>query len=116
VQTFITSTQIWTAVGYPLQVEGGTRIHLQTLVIFRYDTNCQLCRAARATTGRQRRHVPHVGGLSARIRRQATLQMNEMSQELIDTIFADEDKLVERKFVRLLQPIPTAYCFYFYHN
>jgi len=60
--------------------------------------------------------VPDDGGLSARVRRQATLHMNEMSQELIDTIFSDRDKLVERKFVNLFTDYATTYCFYFYYN
>jgi len=94
VQTFITRDDISTATGYPLQITGGTRIHLQTLVIFRYRTECELCNAARAASRQQQRQVPDVGGHSARRRRQATLHVNEMSQELITTIFADEDKLV----------------------
>jgi len=104
VQTFITRSDISTSTGYPLQITGGTRIRLQTLVIFRYRTDCQLCNAARATNDRRRRQVPDVGGPSRRRRRrrQVTVNTNEMSQELINTILADEDKLVRRNFMKLL--------------
>ena len=94
-QTFVTLDGITTSAGYPLQIAGGTRIHLRTLLIFRYRADNELCSAAKATTRRRRRQVPDVGGPLGRRRRQATLDGNKMSQELVDTILADEDKLVD---------------------
>ena len=99
-QTFVTLDGITTSAGYPLQIAGGTRIHLRTLLIFRYRADNELCSAAKATpakatTRRGRRQVPDVGGPSGRRRRQATLDGNVMSQELVDTILADGDKLVD---------------------
>jgi len=82
-------------------VIGGTRLQLQTLNMFRYRSDCALCTAARANTrrSRQRRQVPDsVGGPPARRRRQTDLPANnEISQQLINTIFADEDKSVMQK-------------------
>jgi len=92
VKTFITLNDITTSIGYPLQITGGTRIHLRTLIICRYRTNNELCRAAAGP-----RRVPSDGdGSSRRRRRQAVSDESIMSQELVNTILADEDKLVKR--------------------
>ena len=92
---------ITTSTGYPLQITGGSRIHLRTLLIFRYRSDNELCSAAAAAAAvRARRQVPdHGGPASRRRRRQAALQDSKMSQELVDTILADNDKLVGRYLV-----------------
>jgi len=96
-RTFITRSGITTATGYPLQITGGSRIHLRTLLIFRYRDDNELCSAAAART---RRQVPGAGGPSRRRRRQAAADVNKMSQELITTILADEDKSVGSSVVK----------------
>lgn len=91
---FITRNNISTSVGYPLQITGGTRIHLRTLVIFRYRPDNELCSAA-ARAGRDRRQVSDTdGGPSGRRHRRTTTNVNTMSQDLVTTILADKDKLV----------------------
>ena len=100
VQTFITLADITTSTGYPLQITGGTRIHLKTLVVFRYRTHNQLCNAAKATNRRDRRQVSDIGGQWGRIRRQTTSDESGMSQDLVTTILAYENKLVRRKVIK----------------
>jgi len=106
VQTFITRGGITTATGYPLQVTGGSRIHLRTLLVFRYRSDNELCSAAAAaaaaaaTAVRARRHVPDTGGPLTRRRRRDAGENNKMSQQLIGDILADEDKLVGRNVVQ----------------
>jgi len=89
--TFITLDDITTATGYPLQVTGGIRIHLQTLIIFRYHTDNELCSAARQW------HDDSDGDdndSSQRRRRRQVTSDTIMPQDLVRTILADEDKLV----------------------
>jgi len=107
VKTFITLSEITTENGYPKQISGGSRIHLRTMLVFRYHTNNELCSAAAGR--RARRDVPDIGGplpdvfdpdpdIDAplyRIRRQATFDRDVMSQELVNAILAYEDKLVK---------------------
>ena len=107
VKTFITLSDITTENGYPKQISGGSRIHLRTVLVFRYHTNNELCSAAAGR--RVRRDVPDMSGSlldidrplqdtdgpSDRVRRQATFERDVMSQELIDAILAYEDKLVK---------------------
>ena len=103
VKTFIRLGDISTSVGYPLQITGGTRLHLRTLIICRYRRSNELCSAAAAPShhDRDRRQVSVVGGPSRRRRRQAVpSDAGIMSQELIDTILAYEDKLVRQTTVK----------------
>jgi len=102
VQRFITRGGITTATGYPLQITGGSRIHLRTLLVFRYRSDNELCSAAAAaaTAVRARRQVPDTGGPLTRRRRRDAGENNKMSQQLIGDILADEDKLVGRNVVQ----------------
>ena len=107
-KTFITLTEITTDSGYPKEIPSRTsRIHLRTVLVFRYHTHNELCDAAAGH--RVRRDVPDIGGTLPevygplrdtdtpldRIRRQATFDRDEMSQELVDAILAYEDKSVQ---------------------
>jgi len=108
VKTFITLTEITTESGYPKEIPSSTqRIHLRSLLVFRYHTHNELCDAAAGH--RVRRDLPNTGGTLLdsdrqlqdtdrpldRIRRQAAYDRDEMSQELINAILAYEDKLVQ---------------------
>jgi len=114
VKMFITRNNISTSVGYPLQITGGTRIHLRTLVIFRYRPDNELCSAAAARAGRDRRRVSDTdGGPSGRRHRRTTTNVNTMSQDLVTTILADEDKLVARN-IDIVVPFSYAVCLHVY--
>jgi len=110
VRTFIRRDGVTTATGYPLQIAGGSRPHLRTLLVVRYRRDNELCSAAAAaaaaaeTGGRRaRRQVPRTGDGpgSRRRRRQAAFDDSRMSQDLINTILAGEDRLVGRGVIKV---------------
>ena len=97
VLTFITFDGTTTAAGYPLKVAGGTRLHLQSLLVFRYRADNELCSdAATATAGRRRRRrqLLDVAGGPPPPRRRRRQVTSVMSKDLVNTILADKDKSV----------------------
>jgi len=94
VKIFIKLSEVRTQNGYPLQITGGSRIHLRTILVFHYSTDNELCSAA---AHRSKRDAPDPSIYSplVRVRRQTAVDRDVMTQELVDAILAYEDKLVQ---------------------